>query len=79
MVGLAYYLGGRWEEAEELWVHMLETCKRVVGPEHPQTQESMGNLAETYRVRGHGKRRKSWECGCWRLARECLGRSIQTR
>ncbi len=49
MVGLAYNLGGRWEEAEELEVKVMETTKRLLGEEHPHTLTSIGNLASTYR------------------------------
>jgi hypothetical protein len=49
MVALAYKLGGRWKEAEELEVHLMKTGKRVLGQEHPETLTSMTNLASTYR------------------------------
>ncbi|OJJ66803.1 hypothetical protein ASPBRDRAFT_97680, partial [Aspergillus brasiliensis CBS 101740] len=35
---------GRWKEAEELQVQVLELDKRVLGPEHPDTLTSMSNL-----------------------------------
>ena len=40
---------GRWKEAEELFVQVMETSKRVRGQEHPSTLTSMANLASTYR------------------------------
>ncbi|KAF2467718.1 uncharacterized protein BDR25DRAFT_233833, partial [Lindgomyces ingoldianus] len=52
MVGLARNLGGRWKEAEELFVQVMETRKRVLGEEHPDTLTSMANLASTKRVLG---------------------------
>ncbi|KAJ5901450.1 hypothetical protein N7495_001978 [Penicillium taxi] len=39
---------GRWKEAEELEVQVMDTRKRVLGPEHPDTLTSMKNLALTY-------------------------------
>ena len=36
---------GRWKEAEELFVQVMETRKRVLGAEHPSTLTSMANLA----------------------------------
>jgi hypothetical protein len=39
---------GRLKEAEELLVHVMETFKRVLGQEHPDTLTSMNNLASTY-------------------------------
>ena len=44
-----YYKEGRWKEAEELVVQVMETRKRVLGEEHPDTLSSMANLASTYR------------------------------
>jgi hypothetical protein len=36
---------GRWKEAEELFVQVMETSLRVLGQEHPDTLTSMNNLA----------------------------------
>ena len=36
---------GRWKEAEELDVQVIETRKRVLGQAHPDTLTSMNNLA----------------------------------
>jgi len=62
MVGLAYNLRGRWKEAEELEVQVMETSARVLGEEHPSTLTSMANLAHfwapvvmhSHEVRSHG-------------------------
>lgn len=49
MLAIAYRYGGRWEEAEKLEVHVMETRKRVLGAEHPDTLASMAKLASTNR------------------------------
>jgi hypothetical protein len=41
---------GRWKEAEELEVQVMETRKRVLGEEHPSTLTSMNNLAFTLKA-----------------------------
>jgi hypothetical protein len=46
---------GRWKEAEELEVQVMETRKRVLGQGHPSTLSSMGNLALIYRNQGRWK------------------------
>ena len=46
---------GRWKEAEELFVQVMETSSRVLGQEHPSTLTSMANLASTYRKQGRRK------------------------
>ena len=38
---------GRWKEAEELEVQLMETYSDKFGPEHPSTWASMSNLAST--------------------------------
>ncbi|KAK1837700.1 Kinesin light chain 5 [Colletotrichum chrysophilum] len=46
---------GRWKEAEELGVRVMETRKRVLGEEHRDTITSMANLALTFCDRGRWK------------------------
>jgi Tetratricopeptide repeat len=46
---LTYRNQGRWKEAEELEVQVMETSLRVVGQEHPDTLTSMNNLAWTWK------------------------------
>jgi hypothetical protein len=43
---------GRWKEAEELEVQVMETRKRVLGAEHPNTLTSMNNFAFTLKEQG---------------------------
>ncbi|GKZ26792.1 hypothetical protein AbraCBS73388_003177 [Aspergillus brasiliensis] len=50
---------GRWKEAEELEVQLLELHKHMLGPEHPDTLTSKANLASTY-----------WNQGRWKDAEE---------
>ncbi|RJE18902.1 Phosphorylase superfamily [Aspergillus sclerotialis] len=45
---------GRWKEAEELDVQVMETRKKVLGAEHPSTLTSMANLAFTWKMQGRG-------------------------
>ncbi|KAK4119091.1 hypothetical protein N657DRAFT_650498 [Parathielavia appendiculata] len=44
-----YQNQGRWKEAESLEVQVMETSKRVLGEEHPDTLTSMANLAHTWK------------------------------
>jgi hypothetical protein len=44
-----YMNQGRWKEAEELGVQVMETRKTALGEEHPDTLTSMNNLAFTLR------------------------------
>jgi len=59
---------GRWKEAEELFVQVMETRKRVFGVEHPSTLNSMNNLASTYADQGR-----------WKEAEELEVQVIETR
>jgi len=66
---------GLWNEAEELFVQVMEMRKRVLGQEHPDTLVSVNNLELTYR--SDGMRLRSWECRPWRSPRGYLTKSIQ--
>jgi tetratricopeptide (TPR) repeat protein len=59
---------GRWKEAEELFVQVMETRKRVLGEEHPDTLTSMANLASTF-----------WNQGRWKEAEELEVQAMETR
>ncbi|KAJ5416976.1 uncharacterized protein N7487_000526 [Penicillium crustosum] len=48
----AYRIEGRWEEAEQLQVQVMETRKTKLGVDHPDTLSSMANLASTYSNQG---------------------------
>ncbi|KAL9024571.1 MAG: hypothetical protein Q9196_006422, partial [Gyalolechia fulgens] len=52
MAGMAYRLGGRWKDAEELHLRAIEISKRVLGEEHSTTLTSVNNLASTYMSQG---------------------------
>ncbi|KAE8371536.1 hypothetical protein BDV26DRAFT_125608 [Aspergillus bertholletiae] len=47
-----YWNQGRWKEAEELEVQVMETRKQVLGSEHPSTLTSTHNLAYTWESLG---------------------------
>jgi hypothetical protein len=51
-LALTFWNQGRWDEVEELEVRVMETRKKVLGVEHPDTLTSMANLASTYRNQG---------------------------
>ena len=53
LVGLATMLTGRWKEAEELEVQVVEIGKRVLREEHPDALTSIHNLAFTLKRQGH--------------------------
>ncbi len=46
------YKQGRYTEALPLAQQILEIQKKVLGPEHPNTAQSLNNLAELYRTLG---------------------------
>jgi tetratricopeptide (TPR) repeat protein len=64
----AYRLEGRWEEAEQLFVQVIETSKTKLGADHPDTLTSMGNLASTY-----------WNQGRWEEAEQLEVQVMETR
>jgi Tetratricopeptide repeat len=71
-----YQNQGRWKNAEELEVLVMEARKRVLGEEHPHILDVMSYLAATYR--NLGRMLKSWRFLSWRQGRGSLVRSILT-
>ncbi len=65
-----YEKQGRWKEAEELGVQVMETRQRVLGAEHPSTLTSMANLAFTWERQGQDTK-------ALKLLEECV--QLQTR
>jgi hypothetical protein len=43
MLALAYRLEGWWEEAEQLFVQVMETRKTKLGADNPDTLKTMAN------------------------------------
>ncbi|TFK31137.1 hypothetical protein BDQ12DRAFT_565778, partial [Crucibulum laeve] len=43
---------GKWIEAEKLQVEVMEKRQQLLGPAHPDTLRTMGNLAEIYQNQG---------------------------
>lgn len=46
------YQDGRWDEAEISITQVLDTERKKLGADHPDTLTSMGSLASTYRNQG---------------------------
>src|SRR5947209_3483605 len=64
---------GRWKEAEELEVQVMETRKRVLGQEHPSTLTSMANLASTYMNQGRWKEAEELDVQVMETRKRVLG------
>jgi hypothetical protein len=47
-----YMKQGRWKDAEELEVEVMESRKTKLGADHHETLMSMGNLGVTYSMQG---------------------------
>lgn len=54
-IAVGYWGQGRWKEAEELGVQILEVTKRVFGEEHRDTLVSMNNLMMIFMYQGRWK------------------------
>ncbi|KAL2036638.1 hypothetical protein N7G274_010664 [Stereocaulon virgatum] len=70
---LVFSEAGRWKEAEELRVQVVEITKRVLGQEHPETLTSMSNLASTYRNQGRWKEAEQLEVQVAEIRKRVLG------
>jgi len=54
-IAFTYNKQERWDEAEVLYVQVMETKKKVLGKEHLSTLTSMGLTAATYAKQGRWK------------------------
>ena len=68
-----FTLRGLWQDAEELNVQVMETRKRVLGAEHPDTLISIANLASTYRNQGRWKKAEELEVQVMKTRKRVLG------
>ncbi|OAG00992.1 TPR-like protein [Paraphaeosphaeria sporulosa] len=82
---LALYSDGRYEEAEELFVQVMETSsrlnvqvmetfKRVLGEEHHSTLTSMANLASTFSNQGRWNEAEELEVQLMETSLRVLGK-----
>jgi tetratricopeptide (TPR) repeat protein len=70
---MALYSDGQYKAAEELFVLVMETRKRVLGDEHPNTLSSMANLAVTYRNQGRWREAEELEVQVMEMTKRVLG------
>jgi tetratricopeptide (TPR) repeat protein len=71
--GLVYAETGYWKETEQLYNQVMETRKRMLGAEHPDTLTSMGNLASTYQSQGRWKEAEELKVRVMELMQRVLG------
>ncbi|KAF2189776.1 hypothetical protein K469DRAFT_47842 [Zopfia rhizophila CBS 207.26] len=64
---------GRWKEAEGLEVRVIETRKRVLGKEHPDTLTSMNNLTFTLKSESRHEEAVSLMKTCFELRKRIIG------
>ncbi|KAJ6133755.1 hypothetical protein N7523_000077 [Penicillium sp. IBT 18751x] len=73
MLATAYRLRGRWKEAEQLDVQVMETSKTKLGADHPDTLSSMANLASTFRNQGRWKEAEQLDVQVMETSKTKLG------
>ncbi|RYP53732.1 hypothetical protein DL768_001332 [Monosporascus sp. mg162] len=71
--GTVYYDEGRWEEAEKLFVQVMETCQTNLGVDHPDTLTSMANLASTLCKQGRWEEAEKLEVQVIETSKTKLG------
>jgi hypothetical protein len=70
---MALYSDGQYKAAEELQVEVMETSKRVLGDEHPNTLSSIANLASTYKNQGRLKDAEELQVQVMEMTKRVLG------
>ena len=71
--GLCLYSDGRYDEAERSFLRVMETRKRVLGLEHPDTLTSIAVLASTYLYQGRWKEAEELEVQVREMRKRVLG------
>ncbi|KND93897.1 Kinesin light chain 4, partial [Tolypocladium ophioglossoides CBS 100239] len=71
--GTFYLDEGRWEDAENIYVQVLEIRKAKLGADHPDTLTSMGNLASTYWNQGRWEDAEGLEVQVLEISKEKFG------
>ncbi|GAB7328585.1 hypothetical protein MBLNU13_g00533t1 [Cladosporium sp. NU13] len=72
-LALTYSKQGRWKEAEELEVKVVEASRGVLGEQHSSTLSAIGNLAVTYSKQGRWKEAEELEVKVVEASRRVLG------
>ncbi|KIJ93405.1 hypothetical protein K443DRAFT_12900 [Laccaria amethystina LaAM-08-1] len=62
-LAVTYSDQGKYKEAGKLKLKVLDLCKRVLGPQHPDTLTSMNSLAGTYSDQGQYEEAEELEPG----------------
>ncbi|KAJ5706304.1 hypothetical protein N7536_001993 [Penicillium majusculum] len=70
-LAVTYMHQGRWKEAEQLIVQVVELRKAKLGEDHPDMLTSMANLAFTWKSLGHDTK-------AIHLLRDCLSKQRET-
>ncbi|KAH8692117.1 putative kinesin [Talaromyces proteolyticus] len=68
-----YQNQGRWKEAEELNVQVMEIRKRILGAEHPDTLSSIAELATTFWNQGRCMEAEELEMQVMEIRKRILG------
>jgi tetratricopeptide (TPR) repeat protein len=71
--GMCLYDDGRYNEAEKLFEQVMETKKRVLGEEHPDTLLIMHNLALMFWIHGQWKEAEELEVQIMAIQQKMLG------
>ncbi|KAJ7819155.1 hypothetical protein B0H13DRAFT_2292309 [Mycena leptocephala] len=71
--GVIYWDAGWYEEAKELDLAVLEQRKQVLGDDHPDTLQAMGNLAVTYERLGQYKQAEELQIVVMEKQKQVLG------
>ncbi|KAF7365906.1 FabD/lysophospholipase-like protein [Mycena venus] len=72
-IGRVYWEAGQWKQAETLLVAVMETRKRTLGEEHPDTLTSFANLALTYWSQGRWKDAEALQVVVMETSKHMLG------
>jgi tetratricopeptide (TPR) repeat protein len=70
----ALFSDGRFDKAEAYCNDALQSCKEILGPEHPSTLAIIANLASTYRNQGRWKEAEEPQATELKICSRVLGK-----
>lgn len=73
ILATAYWVEGRWQEAEQLFLEVIKASKTKLGEDHLFTLANTTNLAATYRQQGQWKKAEQLQVQIMKTSKAVLG------
>jgi tetratricopeptide (TPR) repeat protein len=72
-LAMTQYLQAKYADSEPVFRQVLEIRRRILGPEHPQTQETLSEMASMYQRQGKYREAETYAAESMRGAQHTFG------